>query len=112
MQQKVVTPLQVLLIQREKDPFNGRWTFPGGRHEQNETFTEATLREVREETGLDVELLRPRRPDFVKELIAPGQYHFVILSSAAVPKSNHVNLEKEDIVSNWFTCGLDPSIIY
>ena len=109
---KVSHPLKVLLIQREKDPFKGRWTVPGGRQEMNENYLQATQREVKEEVGLDVELLRPERPDFAYEMISPEKYHFLILSSAAVLKSEKIHPEKEDIVAKWFTCGLDPNIIY
>jgi 8-oxo-dGTP diphosphatase len=36
----------------------GRWLPPGGHIERDETPDEAVLREVREETGLDVELVQ------------------------------------------------------
>lgn len=43
-----------LLLQRRSD--NGCWGFPGGLLELNETYGEAALREIREETGLTVAL--------------------------------------------------------
>lgn len=43
---------RALLIRR---PENGRWEPPGGVLELDETFTEGVRREVKEETGLDVE---------------------------------------------------------
>jgi 8-oxo-dGTP diphosphatase len=36
----------------------GKWEFPGGKTESGETFTEALLREVKEETGLTISLER------------------------------------------------------
>lgn len=47
---------RVLLIDRGKPPGLGRWTFPGGRLEGQETLAQGVAREVREETGLIVEV--------------------------------------------------------
>ena len=43
-----------LLLQRRTD--HGRWGLIGGLVEMNETYTQAALREIREETGLEVKL--------------------------------------------------------
>ncbi len=45
-------PLQVLLIQRAKYPFEGCWAVPGGFVNEGETPLEAAQRELTEETGL------------------------------------------------------------
>lgn len=45
----------VLLIRRGKEPQLGEWTLPGGMVELGERLREGVRREVREETGLDVE---------------------------------------------------------
>jgi mutator protein MutT len=45
---------RVLLIRRGKDPLRGRWLVPGGTVELGETLEEAVVREVREETGVEV----------------------------------------------------------
>jgi 8-oxo-dGTP diphosphatase len=47
--------LGVILIRRANPPFQGRWALPGGFVEVGETCEAACSREVREETGLDVE---------------------------------------------------------
>jgi len=64
----MVSEIQVALALVEKDGrllvsrrsagrvFAGYWEFPGGRIEQGETPEEAAIREVREETGLEVEI--------------------------------------------------------
>lgn len=48
------TRLSVLLIERKKDPFAGRWALPGGFVEPHESVEEAALRELLEETGLSL----------------------------------------------------------
>lgn len=50
----VIDGSQILLIQRGRPPEAGRWSLPGGRVEHGETLAEAVVREVREETGLEV----------------------------------------------------------
>ncbi len=48
---------QVLLVQRGVEPFKGMWDIPGGFLEEWEHPMECALREVHEETGLQVELM-------------------------------------------------------
>ncbi|MFN2624567.1 MAG: NUDIX hydrolase [Mycobacteriales bacterium] len=45
---------RLLLVRRRHEPSRGLWSLPGGRVEPGETAAEACVREVREETGLDV----------------------------------------------------------
>lgn len=65
----------VLLVRRANEPGRGRWSVPGGRVEAGETDHHAVIREVAEETGLEVEVLHRvgavQRP-------APGGPVFVI----------------------------------
>ncbi|HXZ37540.1 MAG TPA: NUDIX hydrolase [Thermodesulfobacteriota bacterium] len=48
---------QVLLIKRGKEPGLGQWSIPGGVVHTGETLKEAVVREVFEETHLEVEVL-------------------------------------------------------
>lgn len=47
----------VLLVQRAKGPRAGIWSLPGGHIEPGETAREAAIRELREETGVEAEIL-------------------------------------------------------
>ena len=48
---------RVLLIQRGKAPRRGEWSIPGGAQEVGETVDQAGRREVREETGIDIDII-------------------------------------------------------
>jgi 8-oxo-dGTP diphosphatase len=44
--------LQILLIKRKNEPFQGMWALPGGFMEMDETLEQTAVRELEEETGL------------------------------------------------------------
>jgi ADP-ribose pyrophosphatase YjhB (NUDIX family) len=70
---------RVLLIRRGKEPLRGRWLIPGGSVEWGETLEQAVVREMEEETGLQV---RPTEVLAVVDRIEPGDpapYHYVIV---------------------------------
>jgi len=49
---KITDQFELLLIQRDRYPFEGMWALPGGFIEMDETLKEAASRELEEETGL------------------------------------------------------------
>lgn len=46
-----------LALRRDEEPLKGKWNMPGGFVEVGERGEEAIIREVREETGLEVEVI-------------------------------------------------------
>ena len=80
----IVRDGSILMVRRGREPARGLWSIPGGRLERGESIADAVRREVREETGLDVEvggLLG------VFEVI--GEDHFVILDHVASVTGDH-----------------------
>ena len=50
---------RLLLVRRGHEPSKGLWCEPSGRCEPGESAEQACVREAREETGLDVRVVRP-----------------------------------------------------
>lgn len=66
------------MVRRAFEPAAGLWSVPGGRVEHGEYLHDALRREVREETGLEVEV-----GDLVGIFEVLGDPHYVILDLAA-----------------------------
>lgn len=49
--------ISVLLIKRKYEPFKGKWAIPGGFVSENESLEEAVERELKEETGIEINYL-------------------------------------------------------
>jgi len=72
---------RVLLVRRSHEPLKGEWSLPGGAVELGETLEPALVREVIEETGLDV-VVGPVVEVLDRVQRAPDgrvEYHFVIV---------------------------------
>lgn len=72
---------EVLLVKRARAPLAGTWSLPGGAIELGETAAEACVREVREETGLEVVVLEPIETfDIIlRDAVGAVQYHYLIV---------------------------------
>lgn len=46
----------ILIAQRKKGEFAGKWEFPGGKFEQDENGEQALIREIKEELEIDVKI--------------------------------------------------------
>lgn len=72
---------KILLEKRKNEPGRGKWSIPGGLVELGEDVEETVVREVNEETGLQVE--KPEHIDVVssvtKDENGDVKYHFVII---------------------------------
>ena len=94
---------KVLIVRRARPPARGLYTLPGGGVEAGETLHEAVVREVREETGLEVEPLglAGYREVITRDADSKVERHFVILPFAARWISGEVALNEELAEARW-----------
>jgi 8-oxo-dGTP diphosphatase len=72
---------RILLVERGKDPLKGYWSLPGGVLEAGETLEEGVIREVREETGLEVKPLGVLEifERIIRDSQGAPEYHYVLI---------------------------------
>jgi 8-oxo-dGTP diphosphatase len=93
---------RLLLIKRGHEPEEGRWSLPGGRVRPGESDPQALVREVREETGLQVE---PGRLIGEVERPAPGGAIFDIHDYAATVSGGLLAAGDDAADARWIVPG-------
>ncbi len=93
----------VLLVRRAFPPRQGEWSLPGGRLELGESLVDAVRREVREETGLEVEV-GPLVEAFDRvhhDEAGRIRYHFVILDFLCRPLGGTLRAGDDAADARW-----------
>jgi mutator protein MutT len=83
----IVEDGRVVLVKRRFEPLAGQWSLPGGRLELGETLEAGLSREMREETGLEIEV-GPVVDVFDRILLDPERkvrYHYVLIDYLCRP---------------------------
>jgi len=82
---------EILMVKRRKPPFANRWSLPGGHLEFGEDLENAAKREVLEETGLIVEIIR--LIDFKNKIMMDNgkMYHYIIFCFEGKAKSGKLS---------------------
>ncbi len=98
----VVHRNRVLLIQRGGEPLKGEWSIPGGMLELGEPLEAAARRELKEETGLEVEPLEVLKVfDRIMREGARVRYHYVIVDYACRLKGGRLAPASDVLEARW-----------
>lgn len=114
----IVQDGRALLVRRNTEPLKGEWSVAGGALELGEELRQGAAREVREETGLSVEVGQVLD---VFDSIFPDpdgrtQYHYVLIDFLCVPIAGAAAAGSDVCEVKWVTEGeldslaLRPSI--
>jgi 8-oxo-dGTP diphosphatase len=93
----------VLLIKRGKPPLADTWSLPGGGVKPTETLPDAVTREVREECGIDVEVV-----DLIKEFEyienandGKVKYHYIVFDFKALYRGGSLASSSDALDARW-----------
>ncbi len=99
----VVRAGAVLLVERATEPLKGRWTLPGGVVELGETLEAALVRELREETGLEVRVLElvEALDRITRDDAQRVRYHYVLLDYLCAPAAGEARAGSDVAAVAW-----------
>ncbi|MGC8896268.1 MAG: NUDIX hydrolase [Candidatus Bathyarchaeia archaeon] len=94
---------KILLEKRKNEPGRGKWSIPGGLVELGESVDQTVVREVAEETGLEV--CEPELIDVVDNVVRDDngevKYHFVIIDFFVKLKGGKLNASSDAEELKW-----------
>ena len=103
----IVEGEDVLIVRRGKPPRVGSWSIPGGGVRLGEDLEQACAREVREETGLEVEILTQGRVlnRVTRDEWGRVQFHYVLIDYVCRPTGGSLRAASDISEARWFPLG-------
>lgn len=93
---------EVVLVQRGHPPYEGSWSFPGGKVQPGETLEQAARRELHEETGLEVSALQFIYPvEMIHRESGLLRHHIVLMQFAAHYESGQAKAMDDARALRW-----------
>ena len=101
----------ILLIKRKNAPFMNAWALPGGFVNENEDLEHAAIRELAEETGLEIQSATQ-----LKAFGSPQRdprHHTVSVAFLAFAQNDAVISAADDAIdAKWFEIGALPTLAF
>lgn len=94
-----------LVVRRATEPLRGEWSVPGGMLELGEKLREGIAREVKEETGLEVEVgeVLDVFDSIFPDAEGRTQYHYVLIDFLCRPVAGEVRASSDVSDARWVT---------
>ena len=96
----IVNNNEVLLGKRSGEPGKGKWALPSGYIEFEDDFLTAAIQEVKEETGLEIEVVSILN---VQSAFLPPDYHFLSIYLLAEVIGGNVSSNDDLEEVSWFS---------
>lgn len=83
---------RILLVKRGREPLKDWWSLPGGKLEPGELLEDCVRREVREETGLEIEVIGLIEvfERFLHDESGALEHHFVLMDYLCRPRGGEL----------------------
>ena len=91
----------LLLVRRGRGAYLDYWAVPGGRQRRGETMRDAVAREVREETGLTVDVGSVVWAGDIMDDTQPPAYHYTVVDFSATPTGGHLEAGDDAAEVRW-----------
>lgn len=90
----------VLLTRRNVEPFKNSWCLPGGHIDQDEPASEAVIREVKEEVGIE---FNPTFFRYFDEILPEKKIHAVVLAFIGREWTGDIIFNPDEVLqADWF----------
>ena len=113
---------QILLIQRKHEPYKDHWALPGGFLDMDETVEQCVRRELKEETGIEVENVEQVLTASKVDRDPRGRVISVIFYSifdkqkptgeAGLPAETTVKAGDDASIAKWFNINALPELAF
>ena len=102
--------LKILLIERGIEPYKGCWAFPGGFLDMDETAEQGALRELKEETGLDLRYVK--QVGAFSDVDRDPRARVITIAFYALAKKSEVQGGDDAAKAQWFALNEVPRLAF